>query len=237
MSTLNQQLLNYISESLAQGTSPNQIKITLLENEWKEDVIDEALSSLGISNYYQTPSEQGNEMPNFTPTTQGESSFARESITMDKIIEKFIPIAGALLLIVGFGYLIYANAWVNLPMEIRIGLGFFFSVTLIGASFSFSERMRYFADIGIGSGVLLLYATLIYGSRTTELATAMIPEVVTLITAVFFTSAVCYFASKRNSKVILILGMLGAYITPFVIGQNDVWVNNMKGTPFLAHRF
>ena len=74
--------------------------------------------------------------------------------------------------------------------------------------------MKYFADITIGSGILLFYGTLIYSSRTTDLATAMIPEVVTLITATLFTIAVSYFASKRNSKVILILGMLGAYITP-----------------------
>jgi hypothetical protein len=159
-----------------------------------------------------------------------------EKITMDKIIEKFIPIAGAILLVVGFGYLIYANAWVHLSMEIRLTLGFFFSVVLIGSSFSFSEKMRYFADIGIGSGVLLLYGTLIYGSRTTELATvAMIPEAATLFTAVLFTIAVSYFASRRKSKVILMLGMIGAYITPFVIGQNDVWVGNISFNAYLIY--
>lgn len=118
------------------------------------------------------------------------------------------------------------------------GLGFFFSVVIIGGSFSFSEKMRYFADIGIGSGVLLLYATLIFGSRTTELATDfVIPEIVTLYTAVMFTVAISYFASKRNSKVILMLGMIGAYITPFVIGQNDVWVNNVSFNAYLIYFF
>jgi hypothetical protein len=70
----------------------------------------------------------------------------------------------------------------------------------------------------MGSGILLLYGTLIYGSRTTDIAIeAKIPEIATIVTAFIFTLAVAYFASLRKSKVILALGILGAYITPFVI--------------------
>ena len=228
MNTVSQELLDYISREISVGGSPESIKRLLLVNDWPESVIDEAYSKLGII--------VDKTMSQIPPATR-ENEFASEGITMDKIIEKFIPITGAIFLIVGLGYLLYANAWVNLPMEIRIGLGFFFSVVMIGGSFSFSEKMRYFADIGIGSGVLLLYATLIYGSRTTELATAMIPEVATLITAVLFTLVVSYFASKRNSKVILMLGMIGAYITPFVIGQNGVWVDNVSFNAYLIYFF
>lgn len=238
MSNNNQQLLDYIKDQLRAGFPVESIKRLLLENDWAEDVVTEAFSELGIE------VAVGNEHENSLDGTFSvnekirEKNFARENLTMDKIIEKFIPIAGAIFLIVGFGYLIYANAWVHLPMEIRIGLGFFFSVVIIGGSFSFSEKMRYFADIGIGSGVLLLYATLIFGSRTTELATDfVIPEIVTLYTAVMFTVAISYFASKRNSKVILMLGMIGAYITPFVIGQNDVWVNNVSFNAYLIYFF
>ncbi|MEY3783846.1 MAG: hypothetical protein RLZZ230_168 [Candidatus Parcubacteria bacterium] len=229
MDSVNQELLDYISSQVRERVSPESIKSLLLINDWPEGVITEAFSTLGVvidTNLSKIP-----------PPTVTEGEFVSEGITMDKIIEKFIPITGAIFLIVGLGYLIYANAWVNLLMETRIGLGFFFSVVIIGGSFSFSEKMRYFADIGIGSGVLLLYATLIYGSRTTELATAMIPEVVTLVTAVLFTLAVSYFASKRNSKVILILGMIGAYITPFVIGQNDVWVDSVSFNAYLIYFF
>jgi hypothetical protein len=56
-----------------------------------------------------------------------------------------------------------------------------------------------------------------YGSRTADAAQALIPEVATLITAFIFTLVVAYFASLRKSKVILALGILGAYLTPFVI--------------------
>lgn len=232
MNNPNQQLLDYIKERTAEGNSSFEIKKILLQNDWLASTVDEAFSTLGITEQVNLPSSS---VTDSRLQNSNANSFEKESLTMDKIIEKFIPITGALLLIIGFGYLIYANAWLKLGMEIRLGLGFFFSVAIIGGSFSFSERMRYFADIGIGSGVLLLYATLIYGSRATDVASAMIPEMVTLFTAAIFTVAISYFASKRNSKVILILGMLGAYITPFVIGQNDVWVNNLSFNAYLIY--
>lgn len=240
MNGVTQPLLDYITEQTQKGVPREYIKRTLVQNDWQDGVIDEAFRQLNTSMHGMQP--QSSMAMATEPHREGayeahNDTFMREGITMDKIIEKFVPIVGALLLIIGFGYLIYANAWVNLSMEIRLALGFFFSVALIGGSFSFSEKMRYFADIGIGSGVLLLYGTLIYGSRATETAQAMIPEVASLLSALLFTIAVSYFASKRNSKVILMLGMAGAYITPFVIGQNDVWVNNISFNAYLIYFF
>lgn len=67
------------------------------------------------------------------------------------------------------------------------------------------------------------------------MAVASIPEVATLVTAFFFTLAVAYFSSLRKSKVILALGILGAYLTPFVIGQNDVWASNISFNAYLVY--
>ena len=64
---------------------------------------------------------------------------------------------------------------------------------------------------------------------------AAIPEVATLVTAFIFTLGVAYFASLRKSKVILILGILGAYLTPFILGQNDSWVQNISFNAFLVY--
>lgn len=221
---INPRLIEYVKEEQQNNVSPATIRRTLGENEWTDADINEVFSVLGVKEHEGAGEAEGHH-----------DSFFTERLTLDKVIEKFIPIIGALFLIVGFGYLLYANAWIHFPMEVRIGLGFFFSIAIIGGSFSFSEKMRYFSDIGIGSGVLLLYGTLIYGSRTTDLAAAVIPEVVTLYTAVLFTLAVSYFASKRNAKVILIVGMIGAYLTPFVIGQNDVWVQNVSFNAYLIY--
>lgn len=122
-----------------------------------------------------------------------------------------------------------------MDQTMRLGIGFFVSVVIIGSAFSFSEKLRYFADVVMGGGILLLYGTLIYGSRTTDAATAAIPEVATLVTAFLFTLAVAYFSSLRKSKVILALGILGAYLTPFVIGQNDVWASNISFNAYLVY--
>jgi hypothetical protein len=125
METKNQPLLDYITEQIKNNVPVLHIKRILLNNDWQESVIDEAFAQLGIAT----------AIPPATSYQEPKPPFHQEGITMDKIIEKFIPLAGALLLIVGFGYLIYANAWVNLTMEIKLTLGFFFSVTIIGASF------------------------------------------------------------------------------------------------------
>lgn len=90
-------------------------------------------------------------------------------------------------------------------MEAKLGLGFFLSLAIIGGAFSFSEKLRYFADVIMGGGILLLYGTLIYGSRATESANATIPEIATLISAGIFTLIAAYFANLRKSKVILTL--------------------------------
>ena len=77
---------------------------------------------------------------------------------------------------------------------------------------------------------------MIYGSRTVDIATqTTMPEVATLFTAFFFTLAVAYFASLRKSKVILAMAMIGAYITPFVIGTNGDWGHSMSYNAYLTY--
>ena len=156
-------------------------------------------------------------------------------LTINMIISKFVPILGALLFTTGLGYLIYTSVWEEMSQTIRLGVGFFASLVIIGTAFSFSERLKYFADVIMWWGILLLYGTLIYGSRTTDAARALIPEQATLITAFLFTLWVAYFSSLRRSKVILALGILGAYLTPFVIWQNDVWASNISFNAYLIY--
>ena len=157
-------------------------------------------------------------------------------ITIDMVIAKFLPIIGAILFVTGLGYLIYTSVWDSLTIMMRLGVWFFASVMIIGTAFSFSEKLKYFADVVMGWGILLLYGTLLYGSRTTDLAVqATIPEVATLITAFIFTLGVAYFASLGQSEVILALGMLGVYLTPFILGQNDSWAKDISFNAYLIY--
>ncbi len=239
---INQELLGYIKAQLQKGVASEEIKGVLSSKGWQESDINEAFNKVdsfsagGEAGHKEEYDHQSNlAASEQKPAERGADALAADGTMMDRIIEKFVPIIGAIFLIIGSGYLIYTNAWINLSMTGRLGLGFFISIAIIGGSFSLSEKLRYFTDIGIGSGVLLLYATLIYGARATELVAAVIPEVATLVTAFLFIIAVSYFASKRKSKVIIVLGMIGAYITPFIIGQNDVWAQSISFNSYLMY--
>ena len=39
----------------------------------------------------------------------------------------------------------------------------------------------------------------------------------------------------RKSKAILIIGLIGAYLTPFVIGQNDIWASSLSFNAYLIY--
>ncbi len=160
-----------------------------------------------------------------------ENTSPRAGISIDMIISKFVPIIWVTIFVIGLGYLIYNSIWVDLAMEAKLDLGLFLSLVMIGWAFSFSEKLRYFADVIMWGGILLLYGTLIYGSRATDTGSATIPEIATLFSAGIFTLVSAYFAKLRQSKVILALGIIWAYLTPFVIG-NGWWDN--PGIPFNA---
>ncbi|MDD5770205.1 MAG: DUF2339 domain-containing protein [Candidatus Gracilibacteria bacterium] len=156
-------------------------------------------------------------------------------ITSDVIIEKFIPIIGAILLVSGIGYLLYTSVWIILPEIVRIIIGFIVSFGIIMGGLKLGEKLKYFGDIIIGIGVLLLYGTLIYGSRNNGIENSTIPEIASLSVSFIFTFIISYFANIRKSKVILILSLLGAYLTPFVIGQNDSWIQSISFNSYLIY--
>ena len=159
----------------------------------------------------------------------------KETWIMDKIIEKFIPVIWAILLTVWIGYLLYTNIWLALDETEKLGLWFVASFAIIWWATFLPNKYRYLSDVVIWIGVLLLYWTLIYGSRDDNLENIIIPEVATLISSFIFTAIISFFASARKSKVILILWMLWAYLTPFVIWQNWSWVQNISFNAFLIY--
>lgn len=73
-----------------------------------------------------------------------------QGLTIDMIIAKFLPIIGAILFVTGLGYLIYTSVWESLGVTMRLGIGFFVSIGIIGTAFSFSDKLRYFADVIMG---------------------------------------------------------------------------------------
>jgi hypothetical protein len=169
------------------------------------------------------PSEKDN-----TSSTSGLFSAEKETKnrwTVDNIIQKIFPILGVLLIAGGLGYFFYTGFWENIGKEGRLALGFFAGAMMVLGGYSFEKKLphlKYFADSIIGGGILLLYVTLIYGSRfdvADQLTSFSFPESFALIVSFLFCGAISFYALERKSSLILIIGMIGAYATPFFIGQ------------------
>jgi|GEM_PF-1953859 hypothetical protein len=153
---------------------------------------------------------------------------ARVSV-IDDIIKNWFPIVGILFVVAGMSYLFYEGIWQKLNETGRLTLGFLSGIALISGSYPLEKVSKIIADSILAGGLLMLYVSLIFGSRfeTTE-QQALIPEVWALLVAILFTFGVAFFAYTRQSRYVLLIGILGGYLTPFFIGQGDQFVDFIK---------
>jgi len=156
-------------------------------------------------------------------------------LSVDDIIQKWFPILGVIFIVSGLSYLFYDGFWSHLDETGRLVIGFLLGAGAITGGFTIPNRLKYFADAIIGGGVLVLYVSLIYGSRFDSSEKALIPEFLTLIIAIFFAVGVAYFSYLRSSKVILSLGILGGYLTPFFMGQAGTFDYSLGFSTYLIY--
>ena len=139
---------------------------------------------------------------------------------VDDIIRNWFPIIGVLFVVAGMSYLFYEGIWQRLNEYGRLTLGFLAGIALISGSYPLEKKSKIVGDAILGGGLLMLYLTLIFGSRfDTENVRVLIPEAWTLIIATLFTIGVAFFSYIRQSNYILLVGILGGYLTPFFIGE------------------
>jgi len=150
-----------------------------------------------------------------------EISENHEGWTMDRIIQKIFPILGVLMIAGGLGYFLYTGFWDQVGKSGRLGAGFLLGMVAIFSGYNFQKKLKSFADTVIGGGIIILYITLIYGGRfeTASEMNQLIPEGFALFVSALFSGTVAFYAQERNSSQILSVGILGAYLTPFWIGQ------------------
>lgn len=139
---------------------------------------------------------------------------------IDDIIKNWFPIVGILFVVAGMSYLFYEGVWQKLNETGRLTLGFLTGVALISGSYPLEHKSKIIADAVLGGGLLMLYLSLIFGSRfQTDNVQVLIPEAWALIIATLFTIGVAFFSYTRQSQYILLIGILGGYLTPFFIGE------------------
>jgi hypothetical protein len=148
--------------------------------------------------------------------------------TIDYIIKKWFPVIGVLFVVGGLSYLFYDGLWKNINEIGRLAIGFIFGILFITGGYTFENKLRGFGDVIIGGGVLIMYITLIFGSRFQSAEIAIIPEVFALVIALAFSIAIAFYAYSRKSKYILIMGALGGYLTPFFVGRAGEFRNYLE---------
>lgn len=148
---------------------------------------------------------------------------------IDDIIRNWFPIVGVLFVVAGMSYLFYEGVWQRLNETGRLTLGFLSGVALISGSYPLEKVSKIISDAVLAGGLLMLYVSLIFGSRFETIEQqALIPEVWALIIATLFTLGVAFFAYTRRSQNVLLIGIIGGYLTPFFIGQGDQIVTFIK---------
>lgn len=150
---------------------------------------------------------------------------------IDDIIKNWFPIIGIMFVVAGMSYLFYEGVWLHLNESGRIVLGFLTGVAMISGSYALEKNAAIIADAVLGGGLLMLYLTLIYGSRfETGSTQASIPETWALVIATLFTLGVAFFSYVKQSQYILLVGILGGYLTPFFIGESGGFKQFMADT-------
>ena len=154
---------------------------------------------------------------------------------VDKLVQKILPIVGVLFIVGGLSYLFYTWLWGVMDKTARLAFGFFIAVAFMGSGFGLQQKLKQFSDVIIGGGILIFYISLIYWSRFESPSDMLIPEVASLGIALLFALAVWYFSQLRQSRTILGMGILGAYMTPFFLGQEWVWDFQLGYNSFLIY--
>lgn len=148
---------------------------------------------------------------------------------IDDIIKNWFPVMGILFIVAGMSYLFYEGIWQKLNETGRLTLGFISGIALISGSYPLEKASKIIADSVLAGGLLMLYVSLIFGSRFETIEQqAVIPEAWALLVAIFFTFGVAFFAYIRQSQYVLLVGILGGYLTPFFIGPDDQFVDFIK---------
>lgn len=138
---------------------------------------------------------------------------------VDKIIQKWFPVIGSLFVVGGLVYLFYDGMWEMMDKQSRMFVGVLAGVAMIAGGYATSAKLKQYADVLIGGGAVILYATFLYAARFPDVGIGRYesPEILSLFIGFILASGMAFYALQRKSKYILGLGLFAGYITPLVL--------------------
>jgi len=195
-------LLDYIKQKLEQGMPKEEIKSSLLANDWQVSDIDNALDSIIAQNKTTKPI-----------ITLGQTESASSDKFIEWLKEDWLLKLGALLLLISFGWLTtyaFLNNWIG-PMG-RIALGIF-----AGATFILLGWWRIKSYITQGGIFLVLGSTTIlltiFAARTVyDFFTPLSALIVMFLSTAFVALA----SVKYNNRALSLLSLILAGIAPLL---------------------
>ena len=109
------------------------------------------------------------------------------------------------------------NNW--LPLEVRIASGVLLGISGIFSGYTYYKKERFMlGETLAGIGMAILYSTIGYLSFSPEIQWSTGALMLSIITV---SSLVSYVAVKMDMRVLFLISMIGALITPFVIRASD----------------
>jgi uncharacterized membrane protein len=152
----------------------------------------------------------------FPPPAKSRTKEEWEALIGGKLLNRI----GALALILGVGFFLqyaFANDWITEPVRVVIGVLLGLAL-LAGAARSAAGGFQIFAQGLVGAGIAILYLSVYASFNYYHLVAQPWAFVfMSAVTVITFTQAFRY-----NSIVVALLGLLGGFLTPFLLSTGEV---------------
>lgn len=225
-------LLDYIKQQLKQGMGRKEIKNSLMSSGWQASDIEKAFSSIISSAQLSQPA--------VAPTQTGPTSFDK---FLEWLKEDWLLKLGALLLLIGFGWLTtyaFLNNWIG-PMG-RIALGIVAGVLIILLGWWRIKKYIHQGGIFLVLGSTTILLTIFAAREIYDFFTPLSALVVMFLSTAFVALASVKYKSRSLALASLILAGIAPLLTNaptvnyvglfsylFVVILGAIWIVALTG--------
>jgi uncharacterized membrane protein len=169
----------------------------------------------------QAPAEPARSPADLWPSSPMQDAMNRvrqrtQSLSSEQLLVRgFVLIGGVALALAGMYFVKWSYDKGLLRPEIRLSLGAAFGILLIGAGQWLHHRSARVAQSAVAAGVAVLFAVILAAHHVEEL----LPSTATFALLASITAAAVAL-SMRHGPFVAILGLLGGFATPALVGSN-----------------